>query len=644
MRARALPRCLARLFLAASSVAASSFASVAHAAPTARRVVYLDDGEKIARDADHEMAPSPWPGEIELFALAGETVAFQAVLDVGPEPVAHAAASIAAFSPLAARVETFAEEFVPIARPSGNDREPGSLAFTPRAAPPASGPRSFVASFADPLLPATEATAPAGERTAIWIDVTIPIGARAGTYRSAIEVKDGDALLDTRSIVLRVAATSAGDARRLDYDNRAITVYYDSATLAKRMGEDVRERAEVQLRQLLHAHHLSAIHEVTSPELEGPMALDFAALDGSLYTTSRGYEGPGAGIGEGIFAIGAYGALGDASLDKAEIVGRFAKRLRERKVFESTETFVYAIDEDCASPRARTWRDQLAFVPDAKGVRVGVTCGDDPMEQAADLVMMTADRWDPDLAAAAKTKAKKVWAYNGQRPYAGPMMLDVPAVDLRANAWIAARYEVERWYYWESIFWLDANKGGKGGAEGHDPFRVAETFHNKSGDYANGDGILLYPGTQRSQDARRIGAGMKDLGKPVLLPSVRLKNLRRGAQDLGWVRIARQQDPDGTEIVVRSMIPRALHGMKDEQPTWPDRGASWLAARRRLLAILDGPAKAAAPRSPEAERSVDGRSPHLGGCAGMATFGALLALVVLAIVRGVLKSRRGRPS
>jgi hypothetical protein len=624
--------------LALSAVVVAAFAAragTASAAGPARRVVYLDDGEKVARDARHELPSSPWAtGEIDLFALAGETVAFQAVLDVGAEPVGQATASLA-FGPLpGARVATFAERFVPIVRPSGNDREPGSLAFTPRAAPPASGSRSFVGGFADPLVPGAAATAPAGERGAIWIDVAIPSDARAGTYRAILEVKDDQAVLDRRPVVLRVVESADRAARVLAYDNRAITVYYDPATLAKRMGAAVRDRAEVQLRQLLHAHGLSAIHEVTSPEPSTSTALDDAALDGTLYTNARGYEGPGEGVGEGIFAIGAYGALGDPSLEKAEIVGRFAKRLREARVFETTETFVYAVDEDCSSPRARAWRDQLAFVADAKGVRVGATCGNDPMEQAADLVMMTADRYDPAKARAASAKAKRVWAYNGQRPYAGPMMLDVPAVDLRANAWIAARYDVVRWFYWESIFWLDSNRGGKGGALGHDPFATAETFHNGGGDHANGDGILLYPGTQSPP--------MTDLGTPMLLPSVRLKNLRRGAQDLGWVRLARERNPDATEVVVRSMIPRALRDVKDEPATWPERGASWLDARRRLLAILEGPVVAAAPKQPETPQPLDGPTRGWAGTAALGALGALAALA--AIVRGLLKSRRGRPS
>ncbi len=615
----------------AGLVALASVSLLACAVTTAHAdVVYLDDGEKIARDAVHVLPPSPWPsGAIELFALAGETVAIQAVLSAGPQH--RATASLAAFeSPLVATVQTFGERFVPIARRSGNDHEPGSLAFTPRAAPPASGASSFVGSFADPLEPGAPALSEAGERAAIWLDISVPIDAAAGTYHSTIAVKDGDAIVDQRPVVLRVLG------QRLAYDNRAITVYYDRATLRKRLGDGVDAAAHVELRQLLHAHHVSAIHEVLSPDA---MALDDEALDGTLYTKALGYDGPGSGAGEGVLAIGAYGALGDPSGEKADLVGRFAKKLRAKNLFETTLTFVYAVDEDCASPRARAWRDQLAFVPDANGVRVGATCGDDPMEQAADLVMMTADRYDSVAAAAARAKGKSVWAYNGQRPYAGPMMLDVPAIDLRANAWIAARYDVERWFYWESTFWLDSNRGGKGGAHGHDPFVVAETFHNKSGDYANGDGILVYPGRQAVPGMTSLGS---DAASPLVLPSVRLKNLRRGAQDLGWLKLGRAHNPDATHEVVRSMIPRALHGMKDEPATWPERGAKWLDARRRLLGILEGPAQAAAPKAPEAVGHFEGGP--LRGCSGMGTLAALVALAIVSIWRFVVKSRANRPS
>jgi hypothetical protein len=204
----------------------------------------------------------------------------------------------------------------------------------------------------------------------------------------------------------------------------------------------------------------------------------------------------------------------------------------------------------------------LRAVPEARGVRVGVTCSDDPRDQAADLVMMVAERYEPKVVSKARARGKHVWVYNGQRPYAGALMLDVPATDLRANAWIAARYGVEHWFYWESTFWLDSNRGGRGGGRGFDPFAVSETFHNADGDHANGDGILLYPGTQ-------VASGMRDDGKPVVYPS-------------------RAVDAVTTDAIVADVIGRALAEAKAKsKPAWPERGRAWLSARKELLDVIE---------------------------------------------------------
>ena len=218
-----------------------------------------------------------------------------------------------------------------------------------------------------------------------------------------------------------------------------------------------------------------------------------------------------------------------------------------------------------------------------RDVRVGATCGDDPVTQRSDLVMMTAPDYSPGRARIAKDAGKWVWAYNGQRPYAGALMLDVPATDLRANAWIAARYDVDRWFYWESTYWFDDNRGGEGGWDGFDPFVVAETFHNAAGDHANGDGILVYPG-------RQVGRGMKDFGVDDVFASVRLKNLRRGIQDAGYSALARAVDPDATNAIVRRMVPAC--------------------ARRRRARVSRG--RSAARRG--SKRGASSRKSRFGGC------------------------------
>ena len=179
------------------------------------------------------------------------------------------------------------------------------------------------------------------------------------------------------------------------------------------------------------------------------------------------------------------------------------------------------------------------------------------------------------------------------------MMLDVPATDLRANAWIAMRYGISRWFYWESTFWFDDNRGGRGGEHGFDPFVVAETFHNADGDSANGDGILVYPGRQRAP-------GMVDYGVDTVFPSVRLQNLRRGIEDAGYIALALGIDRDRADAVVARVVPRALAWAGD-RPSWPQDARLWLEARRELAEIVassrSGPSLASAA---DAARAADG--------------------------------------
>ncbi len=554
---------------------------VAEAAPRdgPTRVVALDDGEKIARDRRRPLPPSPWYGNaIDLFALRGETVAFQVVVEAGPlgEDGVHASMG-ALYTQSGARldavVDAFVERFIEVRRPSGSDREAGSLAFTAASAPPVAAYTGWIADALVPSALAGDARVGPGERAALWFDVTVPLDAPPGTYRGAVLVRSRTGELAALPVALRVVDGA------LPYAAAKTTIYYEPSTLARRMGSGAAS-AERELRALLHAHHLSAIHEVTTAE---GAARELDALSGAAFTPARGYRGPGEGSGEGVFAIGAYGALGEPNATSLAAAESVARVLREAGVLERTDTFLYAVDEDCASPWGPKWSELARRSEALGGVRVGVTCGVDPSAQAASLVMMTAPELSPARARVARAapSGKWVWAYNGRRPFAGPMELDVPATDLRANAWIAARYGVDRWFYWESTAWLDANAGGTGGATGHDPFVVAESFHNASGDYANGDGTLVYPGSQRE-------AGFVDYGAATVFPSIRLENLRRGVEDAGYVELARAVDRAETEAIVRRMVPRAL-ALAGERPAWPERGAAWLDARRALADVIERP-------------------------------------------------------
>lgn len=535
------------------------------------RVTVFDDGEKLRGERERPLPAAPWAsGPVSLFAFPGETLALQIVIDadekldgIHAELGAVRALDGGATIPIA--LTSFAQRFVRVARPSGNEREPGSLAFTVAAAPPT---ERFVGLVADALVP-RPLDLEAGARGALWVDLFVPNDTVRGVYEARVTVASSRGALAPIEVRIEVGA------QPVPFDATHVTAFYDPVTLDKRMGG---RAAEPALRRLFHAHHMSAMPERTSPD---DLDLDLRALTGELYTEANGYRGPGMGVGEGVFAIGAYGSLGEPSEDKVPIVERFVERIAERGALEKTTLFLYAVDESCKSPRAARWTELLERSRAKGKLLVGVTCGDPPAKQDAALVMNPAASYDPDRVAEGRARGKIVWAYNGMRPHAGPLMLDVPAVDLRANAWIAMRWDVTRWFYWESSYYLDNHGGGKGGAVGWDPYVVAETFHNKDGDYANHDGILVYPGTQKSP-------GMTDLGEDTFYPSVRLKNLRRGVLDAGYIALARKKDALRANRVVERIVPRALATAGD-RAAWPDDATSFRDARRELFDIAEGP-------------------------------------------------------
>ena len=78
-------------------------------------------------------------------------------------------------------------------------------------------------------------------------------------------------------------------------------------------------------------------------------------------------------------------------------------------------------------------------------------------------------------------------------------------------------------------------------------------------------------------------------------PSVRLKNLRRGVQDAGYILLARDRDAKATEAIVARMVPSALSKARGAA-SWSSDARPWLDARRELLALVMRAPADAVPR------------------------------------------------
>jgi hypothetical protein len=550
---------------------------IAVAAPTGAEALAVGDELRVRR-SDVALARARGQAlgagaEVALQAMRGETVAFQVVVVAGDADLRSASLSV---SPLASSeggpapaVEIFREHYLRVDGRSRNDARPAeSLGWTPGARPQDARVRGEVPDALLPIALAADPVAagpavPARQTGAFWIDVFVPEATRAGAYLGEATVTaDGAPLARFR---VRVTVLDAV----LPFRATGAFVYYEAERLERRIGDGA--AVERQLWQLLHAHHLDALAPLSRPQ---DVARLSSAYDGSLFREGAGYAGPGAGVPPSVVALGSYGILGEPTPDALARVDAMAAALPA----SVDDVFLYAIDEQCESPRAAAWKAALAARPAGARVRVGHTCDDPPERQSVDIAMLPGHAFPRAAPAAARAAGRRAWIYNGALPRTGTLMLDAQPQGLVADGWIAAAFGIERWFYWESIFWDDDNKGGRGAI---DPFVTTETFHNADGDTALGDGLLLYPGRQRPPFEAR------SLDVAAVLPSIRLKALRRGIQDAGLVALAARDAPEETRRIVLAAMPAALdEAAPTRPPFWEVEGATFAPSRAALRALV----------------------------------------------------------
>jgi len=528
------------------------------------------------------------PGQpVRLFAMRNESVALQVVVEADADPLASVTVeiprldapdgSVIAETPSSndapsfpRPIERFVEHFLDVRRASTGVRDTVS----------------WIGPVPDALIPIDSAPAWAPypmriePRTngIVWIDINVPRPLVPGTYRGTIGIRDGARALAEIPVELEVADPVLPDRMS------GAMVYYDAHNVARRTGKAASEQS---LWVVLHEHRIAALHDAMTA---ADVVRQIDALDGSLYARSRGYLGPAQGIGDGVLALGAYGDLGDPRYESIVAVEQMARAANDAKLWESTDVFLYATDERCDSPRAGAWRALLRGSNDAtlRRVRVAQTCTRDPSAQPVDVAMLSAS-WDEGQVQAARTLGKDVWVYNGAEPHTGTFRLDAEAISPRVNGWLAAMFGIPRWFYWEATYWY-----GRHDAHPVDPFVEAETFRDDDGDFENGGGVLVYPGEQADAFQEH------SLGVAAVIPSIRLKNWRRGVEDGAYLEMARTRDAKKADAVSTWLIPAAFAAVDgDDAPSWGARGDRFFQARRALLAIATGrdpePLGAAAP-------------------------------------------------
>jgi len=475
--------------------------------------------------------------------------------------------------------------------------------------------------IAVPLELHTDFTINAGANQSIWVDIYIPKTASNNTYSGNIVIREG--VSDTITIPVELYVY---DFQLPDMPNSKTMMVIGYSGISERYtglaypnANTPEDSLSILVRQrhmqLSHRHKISIIdgnEDGSGGNVYRPHDYWLPALDGSLFTSEYGYDGPGYGTGNNIFSIALYGRWvgflrGDNPTQVYEYADSYVNWFTENS--PETEYFLYLIDEPSEEDVLAEMEDWCSLIKSNPGVgseipifvTINLLKVDEYYSDLIDISGTTfgfgvTEIWDEAVGKVLVTPGKKFYFYNGHRPCGGTFSTEDDGVALRVLPWAQYKKGISRWFFWQSTYY-DNYQGGMGQTN---VFQNAQTFGNYSTDdpvygergwgYSNGDGVMIYPGTDQLFPSESY-----DLPGPIA--SLRMKHWRRGIQDVDYLAMAESIDPEGTYLIIDSIIPKVFweYGCaEDWDPTWLRTDISWStdpdiweAARKALAEIID---------------------------------------------------------
>lgn len=162
-----------------------------------------------------------------------------------------------------------------------------------------------------------------GESQQIWVDIWIAKDTPAGTYTGAFTVKDDDVTIASIPIELEVYDFDLPDIKNLQTFG-----YFEWTHIMSRYMDNLEYYPEYSSKSeseknrlveiwrfhnfMLHRHYINFASEICGCGVSNSVpATDYQdfyrALNGSLFTDTYGYNGPGINSGQSIYVIGTYG-------------------------------------------------------------------------------------------------------------------------------------------------------------------------------------------------------------------------------------------------------------------------------------------------------------------------------------------------
>lgn len=422
-----------------------------------------------------------------------------------------------------------------------------------------------------------------GQNQGFWIDIHLPRdqkGFPAGTYTGRVQVMEQGRIVSDIPLEVSLVPQYLTD---MNHSN----IWMYSGDIVEYFTEMAPDDIDRMIKFEAHRHRINmeggfSVNRTPFDRIK--MDQYKAYLDGSGFTAANGYHGPGEGYGERIFPIGMYGSkvLGETQSEvhkQSDLWVEWFKNNAPQIVY-----FWYIIDEPQHADIFPWIQERAGWVKSntGPGKSLPVFTTSHYREELAGSI----DIWaayngvDLDKLQMVRDKGGDYWFYNGKRPRTGSLIMEAPAVDMRVNCWILYKYGINEWFIWESTHWRHNHQGPKGHLH-QNVYKSPLTFINEDMEFANGDGVLFYPGKMPFYPDQ-------DRGLNRLFPSIRLKNVRRGQQDVNlmWMveqKLGRQKVLD----LIEKVLPKAMSEVPEtDKVPWSEKGSDFDLVREALIGLL----------------------------------------------------------
>ncbi len=576
-----------------AAVAATSRANIS-------AVWAVNDGEKVDRDDlsnPNKASNSVWDGHrIKIFGARNEVIAFQLIVEAGSEGINRLSVALPelklkegwskiVYAPpgqdpteYAGRpIQLFSENYMYVSAPTQARwiYRPG----TPSAPRHPTGwkPVQLVPENARPGKGGFPLRVRPLQNQAIWIEVYTGRDLRAGIYEGSVNIR-ADRQVRTVPVQLELFNFTLPDENSMH-----AMVYYESVQPALYQGRNLDNRyhrfAHRQRIELVNAYDVSSVQAA------------IGRFRGNDFTRSQGYEGPGEGVGNKIIPASFYGP--GEGYDERSGAWRQSDAWISflKNNLPGSITFLYMPDEPRPAEygRIRKLADNIHSNPGpGRQLPVFVTKGYvKELDGAIDIWCSGPQSYYIRKALEERARGRDYWVYNGGRPYAGAIVIDAPATDARATIWGCFKHGIKVYFYWHGVHWRHNSQ--KQEEQIQNVWAEPVTFDNRgqpnkpvtSQSFANGDGVLMYPGEEKLHPA-------EDRGIAGPCSTIQLANFRRGLQDHQYLTMARKLRLNKlVDEALQSAVPRMF---SDAGTTvgFGETGDAYESARYKLARAIAG--------------------------------------------------------